>query len=716
MLGFVPLRSINKVYKETVVFSEKDGKISGHLAFDNPRGILLRTRDGFVLEEGADYRVEKNEVILLNKSIPYFKKEWLKNENVPSSIPSENGEYDVGKCLIISPAYLRSVQILADYDCDKTPFPSALPYKINLEKSYKKLTEDKKLRIALYGDSVCNAANSSWEIGFEGYKRWMNAAAERSEKFYGAKIEVVNFSRSGYGIGWGLEAAEEKFGGQNFDMVVIGLGGNDAAGGMSVADYADSLKKTIDIIRLYNPEADIVLLSPTPQNPDCEKIYNKELLLEYAKVQENMQTDGIIAVNLERLFYFLAERKDYCEISGNNLNHPNDFWYEFYTDAFVELFYRMQVYREVGEKLEWGTYFSDNGFDAVRFSALPKNIWGGYLNTVINGKEMKSFAFMGKPAVEENKKYPAVVLVHGGGGNAYYKWVEQWTARGYVAMSLDINFCHFTDDDIVNAKRNPWVKGYGIGSFPDIMNDPRESYTYYSVAQIAAAHSYLLSQNYVDRNKTGVVGISWGGVMALIALGIDPRFCAGAIIYSAGFITEDLLGEETGLFKYLENKKFYDTYYDPRTYVNGINVPVIMQAGLNDAAFSPLNRKRTYSLFAHTAEKAIIPDLYHDNESNFGNKTVFSFMNDRLRGTDERVRLESAVKDGYMYLTVDKKIDRAEMLYTDGVGDPHKFVWQSENIHPEKNMVISLPKSYKYVMATVYYGDGLYTSSDIYEN
>ncbi len=212
MLGFVPLRSINKVYKETVVFSEKDGKISGHLAFDNPRGILLRTRDGFVLEEGADYRVEKNEVILLNKSIPYFKKEWLKNENVPLSIPSENGEYDVGKCLIISPAYLRSVQILADYDCDKTPFPSALPYKINLEKSYKKLTEDKKLRIALYGDSVCNAANSSWEIGFEGYKHWMSAAAERSEKFYGAKIEVVNFSRSGYGIGWGLEAAEEKFG------------------------------------------------------------------------------------------------------------------------------------------------------------------------------------------------------------------------------------------------------------------------------------------------------------------------------------------------------------------------------------------------------------------------------------------------------------------------------------------------------------------------
>jgi hypothetical protein len=34
--------------------------------------------------------------------------------------------------------------------------------------------------------------------------------------------------------------------------------------------------------------------------------------------------------------YYL-KTKDYSEISGNNFNHPNDFIYRFYADAFAYL-------------------------------------------------------------------------------------------------------------------------------------------------------------------------------------------------------------------------------------------------------------------------------------------------------------------------------------------------------------------------------------------
>lgn len=361
-------------------------------------------------------------------------------------------------------------------------------------------------------------------------------------------------------------------------------------------------------------------------------------------------------------------------------------------------------------------YFATPIFEKSIFSDLPEGICGGYLVTKIGNREVKTFVYVGIPKKTEN--CPAVVLVHGAGGNAYYQWVEEWVKRGFAAIAVDLGGFHFTENDILHRKENPSAQCYSIGGFAQILGEVRDSWIFYAVAQIIAAHSFLHSMDVVDREKTGVVGISWGGVVSLIALGCDFRFGAGAIIYSSGFITEDLLGKETGLFSDYKKKEFYDRYFDPQSYVSGIKVPVLMQAGLDDAAFSPINRQRTYQLFDYPATKAVIPALYHDNESNFQNKNVFAFMSDCLLKTKLRISLDVIKNGNSLSLICDGEVERAELLLTDGMGDPHRFVWECVEITcKDRAAKIDLPRTgkYKYAMVTVYYGDGLYTSSDIFE-
>ena len=46
------------------------------------------------------------------------------------------------------------------------------------------------------------------------------------------------------------------------------------------------------------------------------------------------------------------------------------------------------------------------------------------------------FAYLGRPATGKGP-FPAMVLVHGGGGKAFREWAEHWAKRGYVALAMD---------------------------------------------------------------------------------------------------------------------------------------------------------------------------------------------------------------------------------------------------------------------------------------
>ena len=382
-------------------------------------------------------------------------------------------------------------------------------------------------------------------------------------------------------------------------------------------------------------------------------------------------------------------------------------------DAFAELFLRLKENEE--NRMKWTKFQNVPDFEEVRFQGLPNHIKAGYLLTAVNGNKRKTFCFYGVPKEGALGGNPAVVLVHGAGGNAFYRWVDEWTKRGYAAISIDINCTKFENEDLEHRVKNEDAGELNIAGFNHLLKNPKDSWIYYSVSQIISANSFMRAQPFVDETRIGLVGISWGGVVSLIALSADQRFRLGSIIYSAGFITEDKLGEETGIFEDYEKKRFYDSFFDARNYVKDISVPILFHSGLQDGAFTPFSRQRCCDLMTNEKHFALTKELYHDNESNFVNENVISFFDDCCFGKQKRAKVEFILQDDLIAFTSDKEVERVVLCYVDETYIPHKTPWQElEGEADGKSGKVKIPTAATAYICTVYYGEGLYTSSKLY--
>lgn len=142
--------------------------------------------------------------------------------------------------------------------------------------------------------------------------------------------------------------------------------------------------------------------------------------------------------------------------------------------------------------------------------------WKGALNQNIHG-------FLLKPAkFDPAKKYPLIVLIHGGpqgawGDNWGYRWNPQIFAnQGYVVFMPNPRGSTGYGQKVVNDVSGDW----GGKAFVDIMN---------GVAEVT-------KQPYIDKTRIGAAGASYGGYMVdwLLGHNTDPRFKFKVFVSHAG--------------------------------------------------------------------------------------------------------------------------------------------------------------------------------------
>ena len=142
--------------------------------------------------------------------------------------------------------------------------------------------------------------------------------------------------------------------------------------------------------------------------------------------------------------------------------------------------------------------------------------WIGRVNAKVHG-------FLLKPAnFDAKKKYPLLVLIHGGpqgawGNNWGYRWNPQIFAnQGYVVFMPNPRGSTGYGQKFVNEVSADW----GGRAFTDIMN---------GVADV-------IKNPYIDKNRIGAAGASYGGYMVDWILGhnTDPRFKFKTLVSHAG--------------------------------------------------------------------------------------------------------------------------------------------------------------------------------------
>jgi dipeptidyl aminopeptidase/acylaminoacyl peptidase len=194
-----------------------------------------------------------------------------------------------------------------------------------------------------------------------------------------------------------------------------------------------------------------------------------------------------------------------------------------------------------------------------------------------DGKEIPAILYTPHGA-SANSKVPALVLVHGGpGGQArrgYKAQVQFLVNHGYAV--LDVN--------------NRGSSGYGKTFYTD--DDQKHGRE--PLWDVVEAKTYLSSLGYVDHQRVGIMGGSYGGYMVLSALAFKPEvFTVGVDIFGVSNWVRTL----KSIPPYWESfrKMLYKEIGDPNTqldhltatsplfHADKIRRPLIVLQGANDA-------------------------------------------------------------------------------------------------------------------------------------
>ncbi len=206
------------------------------------------------------------------------------------------------------------------------------PKGFRLPRTHALLEAKKPLRVLVYGDSISTGANSSGCIGSAPFAEdWCHMVTGALADRYGAPVELVNTAVGGTGSGWGLENAAERGADQHPDLAIIAFGMND--GGKEPEEEAKIISQIRAVIAQANPECEFLILATMLPHRIVSGFYGKqEGQLAYLLT---LECRGTAVCNLTSMHAAFLTRKRYYDMSGNNVNHPNDFLARMYAQTIL---------------------------------------------------------------------------------------------------------------------------------------------------------------------------------------------------------------------------------------------------------------------------------------------------------------------------------------------------------------------------------------------
>ena len=233
-------------------------------------------------------------------------------------------------------------------------------------------------------------------------------------------------------------------------------------------------------------------------------------------------------------------------------------------------------------------------FVSLRNIAIPEKIsWKGFGNDRIYGWILKPYNF------KDGKKYPLIVEIHGGPhaqyGNSFFHEFQVLAAKGYIVFYSNTHGSTGYGEKFAKSL----VKRWGEPDSVDIMR----------------AIDILKKKSYVDPQRIGLTGGSYGGFMTNWMLGHTDIFKAAVTQRSISNLVSFFGSSDFG-FQF--RKEFGTTFwedinyflkYSPISYVKNIKTPLLIIHSENDlrcpieqaeqlyTALKILNRKVRFARF-----------------------------------------------------------------------------------------------------------------------
>lgn len=330
-----PFWRSERVLGEAVLFLQEPGEpaATAKLLFA-PQSIrrVWDPRSGTVYEAGKDFTQQGRVLVRTqNSRLPFLTRESLyRKPQEKQAIKAKAG--DEGVWLYYQESGYCPKQVEIDYDRGEPwdgPRPScaagALPA------TTANLKNRQPLRIVLLGDSISCGANASNKVApyMPGYPELVRRQLQEAT---GSTVTLVNLAVAGSTSDGAGKKIPDVLRAEP-DLVILCYGANDVAAKNSQR-YAANLRTVMEGVRAARPATEFLLVSQGLTNPE----WSWAPVAEFAKYRAAALAlcgTGVALADVTAVSAAILERKRYYDLTGNGINHPNDYGHRLYAQILL---------------------------------------------------------------------------------------------------------------------------------------------------------------------------------------------------------------------------------------------------------------------------------------------------------------------------------------------------------------------------------------------
>lgn len=308
-------------------------------------------------EAGRDYQADltTGEICLPASSRIPFKDEPELYPPMMSSdmhkIANRRGLPDVG-ILFGEGDFYHRLQVEVTYTCAPGQWHGYVPSFAGdrLPRTMRTLRRREPLRLLLVGDSISEGYNASRLSNAPPfcppYGEQVAAALERA---YGGQVVLENHAVAGWSSAQGLDQIRsERLADRRPDLVIIAYGMNDAWAsdpvgfqgiiGQIMAQFRAAFRGAEYNGVEYNPAGcllEFILVAPMLPNPEWH--IPSDQFPAYRDALAALCGPGVVLADMTAVWTELLKRKTFWDVTGNGVNHPNDFGHRLYAQILLGL-------------------------------------------------------------------------------------------------------------------------------------------------------------------------------------------------------------------------------------------------------------------------------------------------------------------------------------------------------------------------------------------
>ena len=317
------------MYRESLFFVDRgDGIATATLLFPHVERLSLTSAtDDVAFESGRDYSVDAASGVVSRtpaSRMPFATHDELYFAAEPFVLIGDGDEF-------------HRRQVSASYDHPGSVWQGAAPRAAGsqLPRTLARLSSSQPLTICITGDSISEGYNAS---GFTGappfqapYAALVTGAVEHAT---GSRVALHNLATAGWTSDDGLADAD-RLAGLQPDLTIVAFGMNDA-GYAEAPTFASNISAIMAEVRAGSPNCEFVLVSPMLPNPRWPYPVMARFPA-YRDALAGLCGEGIALADVTGVWTDLLRRKSVHDLTGNGINHPNDFGHRVYAQVILSI-------------------------------------------------------------------------------------------------------------------------------------------------------------------------------------------------------------------------------------------------------------------------------------------------------------------------------------------------------------------------------------------